>query len=207
MVYIFTEFNVGWFFLALLAAAVLFFTMVVIYNFRVGKRKASHPEDHEDFADKLDKRMNRQWAMISAVFGLVALGMIVNNIPNRTEQIARENEMVKLTKKVGEITERKMGERCSFNGQAVDADWIEADTFPCVTIGNHRIWPKSTTKVSKRDITIRRAFIVGTINENQSISRRAEIDLDDVRSGIQTDYPKTVTEMTSSEIADLIDQL
>jgi hypothetical protein len=90
MVYIFSEFNFVTLALAVIAGGGLFLLMTCIYGFRVGSRKESHPEDYEDFANKLDARMNKQCAFINALFGLIAVGLMVSNIPHRTEELLRE---------------------------------------------------------------------------------------------------------------------
>jgi hypothetical protein len=203
MVYVFSEFNFFTILLTAFAACLLFLAMVGIYGFRVEKRKKSHPEDHEDFADRLDKRMNKQWAIISALFGLIAVSAMVKNIPNRTEALNKEVALVELTKNVEALTERRLGERCAFNGVTVDENWIETDTFPCATVGNVRIWAKGTTQVGRSIVTVSRQFVIGTVNDNGSIARQAEIDFESTEYGIKSDYPKTETSMKSEKIAAL----
>ncbi|TLX16731.1 hypothetical protein [Rhizobium sp. MHM7A] len=207
MVYIFSEFNFAAFGLAALASGALFLLFLGVFGFRVSKRKKNHPDDYKNFEDKLDKRMNRQWAVMSALFYVVAVVSMVNNIPNRTEQLQKEAALVKLTEIVDSITERRFGERCAFNGASVDSTWVESDTFPCVTIGNIRIWAKGATQVNRNSVAIRRAFVVGTLKDGQAISRRAEIDFENVRWGIQTSYPATETELNSAEISALAEAL
>lgn len=207
MVYIFSEFNFGTLALAALASGALFLLFLCVFGFRVSKRKKSHPNDYKDFGDKLDNRMNKQWAVMSALFGVVAVVSMVDNIPNRTEQLQKEAALVKLTGIVDSITERRFGERCAFNGASVDSTWVESDTFPCVTIGNIRIWAKGATQVNRNSVAIRRAFVIGTLKEDQAISQRAEIDFENVRWGIRNSYPATETEMNSAEIVALAESL
>jgi hypothetical protein len=115
--------------------------------------------------------------------------------------------LVKLTKNVEAVAEHKLGERCAFNGISVDNSWIETDTFPCVTIGNTRIWAKGATLVNRHSVAIRRAFVIGTLKDDQSVARRAEIDFENVSWGIRDSYPATDTEMNSAEIKALLETL
>jgi hypothetical protein len=198
MDYIFSPFNFGMLCLAVFASGVLFFCMSRIYYVRVARCKKTHPESHEQFADKLNTRMDRQWAIISALFVVIAVVAMVKNVPNRTEQLQKAAALVKLTSAVDSITERRFGERCAFNGASVDSSWVETDTFPCVSIANHRIWAKGATQINRDSVAIRRAFVIGRVQSDQSISRLAEIDFESGRSS---------TKMKSDEIAALTEAL
>jgi hypothetical protein len=158
-------------------------------------------------AAKFDGRLFGSCFLITGIIWIAYIACVISNIPYRTEQLEREAAIVKLADVVSSITERRFGERCAFNGASVDSSWVETDTFPCVTIGDTRIWAKGASQVSRNSVAIRRAFVIGRLQGDQSISRLAEIDFESMRTGILENYPWTYTELKVPEIKALTEAL
>lgn len=206
MEYVFSEFNFLALILTVVAAATICLGLAGILDMKVNNRKKQFPSDYEEYKQALEKSMERLciWIFVGAL--LVYLGLVINNVPARSEQLAREQAIATLAGKVEEITENRMAERCAFNGLAVDSAWIESDTFPCVTIGNQRIWSKGAALIGRDSVAVRREFVIGRINDNQSVSRVAEINLDAIERGTNPSYA-TDTKLLSTEINKLIESL
>ena len=207
MVYIFSEYNANMFLLCVCVAALFWIGTVGYSSVRVSKFKKAHPEGWEKMESDLDKRLIKRASILTALIAIAYLGCVINNIPYRTAQLQTEAALVKLTSAVDEITERRFGERCAFNGASVDSTWVETDTFPCITIGGVRIWAKGATLVSRDSVAIRRSFVLGRLRDDQSISRLAEIDFERLSFGIRRYYPWISTELKLPEIVALTEAL
>jgi len=74
MEYVLTGYNFSTALVSAAASLVLFVIMGSIYEWRVTRRRESHPGDFREYKEKLAKQMNRQFAFICVIFALMGVG-------------------------------------------------------------------------------------------------------------------------------------
>lgn len=198
MVYVFSAFNVLLFFALLVALVVFCGPVCSHFGNKIEEIKKHSPDNKDELLAALDRKENRILGWGMSAIGIFFIAAIAWYIPKRMDNISFEASIVPLTNTVEAITERKMGERCAFNGVPVDAGWMEADTFPCITKGDYRIWSKGVAVMSRNNVAVRREFVIGKVGEE--INRVMEIDFDAETYGIVENYPIVRTELTAAEI-------
>jgi hypothetical protein len=159
---------------------------------------------------KHDSDRKRTRRITTACMTILVLGTVVlacNHIPARTHEIetkaAKTAALIKLATAVEHVTNHRLGERCAFNGLIVADNWIETDSFPCVTVWKYRLWSKGAAGGKNQSAAIRREFVIGETAEDDSMVVLAETNLDSLWNG----YPYTYTRLTDQSLIELASAL
>lgn len=132
-----------------------------------------------------------------AAVGVWAVSIILN-AGSIEEDLKRDEAMLALGSTMAKVGESGFYERCTFNGNIAPESWIASDLHPCRSIGPYRIWAEA--RLGKRAATLPERLVLGMVNQDQSVTQIAWLQLADRITPAFFQHDRTTSNSSREEI-------